>query len=97
MVRPRYLTSTPEVTTRLRGEVELLHLASELVKQPLVIVVAEGEQLAVGVQDAAVAGTGQPGRPPVADQLQAAPMPRVTPVRLGSLWSNTTTHCTGPG
>jgi hypothetical protein len=31
----------------------------ELVGQPLVIVVAEGEQLAVGVQDAAVAGTGQ--------------------------------------
>src|SRR6266540_6496784 len=52
---------------------EDLDLAGHLLREPLVVVIAEGDQVAAGRQHAGVARPGQPGVPPVADSAQAPP------------------------
>src|SRR4029453_5765977 len=58
-------------------------LAGQLLGQPLVVVVAEGDQLAGGGQGAAVAGPGQPGGGAGGAQDRGAAGRQVRPGQVG--------------
>ena len=61
----------PRDRCQRRPAPQSFHLPGELVRQPAVIVVAEGHQLTGSLGDAAVSSTGQPGSSRVRDDFHS--------------------------